>query len=171
MDETTMTVDEIIELAKHLKKQKKQDRSTKISFLNQSMWIPGATQAPAMVNPIWGELDKIVFPRQFRFLFVPDSNHYLQFWIQAVSYDIVKKEMNVSAFETQDNQSLKWAINTVDNYDNATLTAYDGCGNALYTLRFEGMQLMDHSCGYTYADSGVVTHNCKFSFMKCQIKE
>jgi hypothetical protein len=109
-----------------------------------------------------------VFPRTFRFLFVPKKNPDLQYLVSKVTIDFYQKQMDAfimeaaPALECQD-----WIINMVtdrDYVDDYTLLALDGCGNRIYTLDFTGVKGIWHSVEYDYAKSDVVSHHVGFEY-------
>jgi len=109
-----------------------------------------------------------VFPRTFRFLFVPKKNPDLQYLVTKVSIDFYQQSLDAHIMEVApDLDSQDWIINMGEDreyVDDYTLTALDGCGTTLYTLEFIGMKAIWHNVEYDYAKSDVVTHHVGFEY-------
>jgi hypothetical protein len=109
---------------------------------------------------------KTVFPRTFRFLFIPKKNPAVQHLIQKVSIDYSQKSLDAFVMELADCRTLEWLqeMNQPDYTDDFTLVALDGCGYHLYVLEFSQVRAVWYSTEYDYAKSDVVTHHVGFEY-------
>jgi len=109
-----------------------------------------------------------IFPRTFRFLFIPKKNPDLQYLINKVTIDFYQKSMDAYIMEAAPAlDSQDWIINMVndrDYIDDYSLVALDGCGHKLYTLDFKGVKGIWHSVEYDYGKSDVVSHHVGFEY-------
>lgn len=127
----------------------------------KSMGIPAVLGSPTTI-----------FPRTFRFLFIPKKNPDLQYLVTKISIDFYQKSMDAQIMEiapTLDSQD--WIINMGedrDYIDDYTLIALDGCGNMIYTLSFQDVKAIWHNVEYDYAKSEVVTHHVGFEYEKME---
>jgi hypothetical protein len=109
----------------------------------------------------------IVFPRTYRFLFIPAKNPDIQYLVTKVSIDFYQQSFDAHIMETAPGLSSQdWVIEMKDKgySDDYKLIALDGLGNELYVLDFKGANAVWHSVEYDYASSEVVTHHVGFEY-------
>jgi hypothetical protein len=109
----------------------------------------------------------VIFPRTFRFLFVPAKYPDIRYLITKVVIDYYQQTFNARILETAPGLSSQdWIIEMKDkNYsDDYKLIALDGLGNELYVLDLKGANAVSHSVEYEYASSEVVTHHVGFEY-------
>lgn len=129
---------------------------------------PNADQPGMTQNMGLGKLagKNIVFVRSFRWtLNAPDYPEITE-WVQKISVNYVAKTMEIEAFDEADGFVFQWIADMMDDTKSVdfVLNHYDGCGYKLFYNSFEGIQVKDHSVGYDYESSEVVTHKLKLSY-------
>jgi tRNA G10 N-methylase Trm11 len=108
-----------------------------------------------------------VFPRAYRFLFIPFKNAEIKSFVQNLSIDFIKKEIKISVMElAPDLDAQKWVFQIInENYtDEYKLIALDGCGHELYSSKFKDAKAIGHEVRYDYSSSDVVSHNVTLKY-------
>lgn len=113
----------------------------------------------------------VIFPRTYRFLFVPKKKPDLQYLIKKVTVDFYQRTIDAKIMETAPGlDSQDWVVEMMESslsnpyMDDYTLTALDGCGNRLYMLEFKDVKGIWHNVEFDYEKSDVVTHHIALEY-------
>jgi hypothetical protein len=119
------------------------------------------------------EFGAAVFARKFRWLAEASNCPAFKPFVNKFKVDHVAKIIDVSVYDVatkeQNFSTLKWILSIEDGTlkdQHFNFTTLDGCGNPLYTFKFEDLRVVNHTFDTDYADSDAITQNVKFSFLK-----
>jgi len=130
----------------------------------------------------------IVFPRKFRYTFVPDTCEKVSQFVQTCHIDHKNKVIKMEIMDQGDSFIYDWITSNDDDeacesakscnkYDysyqlesischrakrTATINLWDGCGNLLCKYFVKGLRLTAHETSLDYASSDVVNHVIEF---------
>ena len=101
------------------------------------------------------------FPRTYRFVLTPEEHPELEHFVQMVKVKYYEKILEMSIYEMADGKTHDWILKlaTTGYKENFSLKAYNGLGQEIYVLSFNGVQGIAHEVEYHYGKSDVVTHN------------
>jgi hypothetical protein len=132
--------------------------------MDQSMGLPPCLTAA-----------NTVFPRTFRFLFIPKQNPHIQYFVKKVEINYFQHKIVASVMEVctpnvdgETIQTQDWIeqLANKDFCDDLMLVALDGCGKKLYTLEFLRSKAYDHQVTYCTDSSDTVNHTVYLEYSK-----
>jgi hypothetical protein len=115
----------------------------------------------------------VIFHRDFRFTLHAKGFDKSNQWVKKVNYNLVPRQIEVEYYDIsmvegeKSINPLRDYINVLlqdDNTDHITLKDYDGCGNVIGTVEFDGCSLVEHHCDYDFGSSEAVTHTLIFEY-------
>lgn len=109
---------------------------------------------------------KKVFARTFRFLFVSKKKPEMQHFTSKVRFNYLSKTIRMFIYERVTLSGQDWIEEMMEEgySDDFSLIALDGCGNKLYVIDFNGVELKGHALDYDYGNSDVVQHRLKLQY-------
>lgn len=100
----------------------------------------------------------VIFARKFRWTLEADNlpPHFMK-WVK---FDYAERTIEFAYydvfFEDQGVHALSWASKISGDKlpkETMTFTTYDGCGHALYTAKFQGLNIVKHHSDFDYSSS------------------
>lgn len=116
-----------------------------------------------------GLADSAIIPRAFRWTLTNEEHNQIHWWMQSVLTDYINKNITIEVFDDAKDNVFNWLQALVDQEVGAThlkLTHFDGTGNAITVINFNGLKIKNHTVAYNYNSSDVLTHKLVISYNK-----
>lgn len=138
----------------------------------QDMGIPAQ-----VANP------KAVFPRQFRWVAVPNNEEIQHFFTKFepnFSHKSIEAEVMEDPLMAENGEMTgggkvhNWIVQLQKDSlygqrnEGVQVDFYDGCGERLYSLKFSGLALLFHEMPLDYSKSDVVKHQLTFEYLEME---
>lgn len=106
-----------------------------------------------------------IFPRAFRWVLTSKEHPKIHWWMNKLNTDLLNRTIDLVAYEDSDSTIFNWIQSILEERSQEILLDHlDPSGNSLFVLEFTKLKITEHSCGYDYASSEVLSHRLKISF-------
>ncbi len=115
-----------------------------------------------------GKIGKVkIWPCVFRFKLFSKQEELVNAFTQTVEFNLKQNTIELTIAEGGDDERIyDWIKYMVlDNgIDELALTTYDGCGQPLYSIQFQGVKATNHKLRFDYSVSDITKHQLNLSF-------